>query len=107
MSTIDPVFRGAVLGDMRLRTTGVQASTADSGEFVAPLRFNDGVFRLCSRLNYRYDYASLPTPPSLKPPIPSHFIPGGSPILCHTFLTLMVAESYPPPQRCFRFKVES
>jgi len=45
--------RGTVLGDCSLKTVGVQSDDAGATDYVPPLRFGDGVFRLCSHFNYR------------------------------------------------------
>jgi len=49
----DETQRGTVLGDCSLKTVGVQLDDPSSSEYVPPLRFGDGAFRLCSRFNYR------------------------------------------------------
>jgi hypothetical protein len=45
--------RGTVLGNWSQKSVGVQSDAEGSSDFVPPLRFSDGVFRLCTRFNYR------------------------------------------------------
>jgi len=45
--------RGTVLGNWSQKSVGVQPDAEGSSDFVPPLRFSDGVFRLCTRFNYR------------------------------------------------------
>jgi hypothetical protein len=46
--------RGIVLGDISLRTVGIQPEDPDSFQPEASLRLGDGLFRLCPHFNYRY-----------------------------------------------------
>eukprot|EP00613_Pedinella_sp_CCMP2098_P017697 CAMPEP_0171758588 /NCGR_PEP_ID=MMETSP0991-20121206/46370_1 /TAXON_ID=483369 /ORGANISM="non described non described, Strain CCMP2098" /LENGTH=233 /DNA_ID=CAMNT_0012361329 /DNA_START=57 /DNA_END=755 /DNA_ORIENTATION=- len=49
----DDSQRGTVITDCSLKALGVQLDDAGSSELVPPLRLSEGVFRLCSRFNYR------------------------------------------------------